>query len=249
MGENSAIQWTHHTFNPWLGCDKVSSACDGCYAEAWAKRSGLVVWGGPRRRTSPENWKKPLKWHASVPDGQRRRVFCASLADVFDNQVPEEWRFDLFELIRQTPRFDWLLLTKRIGNAKRMLMQGGMDGAYNIWVGATVVTQEELERDVPKLLAVPARIRFLSCEPLLEPLDLRPLGDLRRRLHWVICGGESGHHARPLELAWAAELRAQAEARDISFFMKQGSQANWPDFKTFESFPPSVRIRDFPETA
>ena len=245
MAENSKIEWTDHTFNPWVGCTKVSPACDHCYAESWAKRSGMVRWGGERRRTSAANWRQPLKWHASIPDGQRRRVFCASLADVFDNEVPDEWRHALFALIGKTPRLDWLLLTKRISNAKRALRQEAMEGSHNIWIGATVVTQEELVRDVPKLLATPARIRFLSCEPLLEPLEFGALGALRG-LHWIICGGESGAHARPLELEWAARLRAQAEARDISFFMKQGSQANWPTFKTFESFPPSVRVREFP---
>lgn len=248
MAENSKIEWTDHTFNPWVGCEKVSPACDHCYAESWAKRSGMVTWGGPRRRTTPANWRQPLKWHASIPDGQRRRVFCASLADVFDNAVPDVWRWDLFKLIRETPRLDWLLLTKRIGNAKRMLTVAGMEGAYNIWIGATVVTQEELVRDVPKLLTTPATVRFLSCEPLLGPLEFGSLGALRG-LHWVICGGESGGQARPMELDWAARLRASSEARGISFFMKQGSQANWPNFKKFETFPPAVRVREFPEVA
>jgi protein gp37 len=245
LGKTTDIAWCDATFNGWVGCSKVSPACDFCYAETWAKRSGLVEWGGPRRRTSAANWRQPLKWHAAIPDGERRRVFCASLADVFDNQVPEEWRWDLFELIRQTPRIDWLLLTKRIGNAKRMLMQHGAEGAYNVWIGATVVTQEEADRDIPKLLETPARIRFLSIEPMLEPIVL-PLPGRHRGLNWVICGGESGSHARPLELAWAADLLAQCAWHDIAFFMKQMSQANWPDFKTFESFPPSVRVREFP---
>jgi protein gp37 len=231
MGENSAIEWTDHTFNPWVGCTKISPACDHCYAEGWAKRSGLVTWGGTRRRTSPANWKQPLKWHAAVPDGQRKRVFCASLADVFDNEVPDEWRFDLFELIRQTPRLDWLLLTKRIGNAKRMLMQFGMEGSYNIWIGATVANQEEADRDIPKLIATPARIRFLSIEPLLGPIDFAGRWveyrnpaiheNVLERVNWVIVGGESGAQARPMNPEWVRTIRDQCKALGTPFFFKQ----------------------------
>ena len=179
MAENTAIEWADHTFNPWTGCTKVSPACDHCYAESWAKRSGTVRWGPgePRRRTTDANWRLPLKWNAQAQrDGRRFRVFCASLADVFDNEVPTAWRVDLFRLIEVTPNLDWLLLTKRIGNAAKMmfLARGGyLPMLPNLWLGATVVTQEEADRDVPKLLAVPARVRFLSIEPMLGPIDLR----------------------------------------------------------------------------
>lgn len=249
MAENSAIEWTDHTFNPWVGCTKVSPGCDHCYAEGWAKRSGLVAWGADRRRTSVANWRKPLKWNAAATNEARPRVFCASLADVFDNEVPPAWRTDLFRLIYQTQNLDWLLLTKRIGNAERALtILGDEYLPDNVWLGATVVNQEEFDRDVPKLLQAPARVRFLSVEPMLGPIEYGRHGSLKG-LHWVICGGESGHKARPLELEWAARLRAQTEARGISFFMKQGSQANWDNFKDFERFPPSVRVRDWPRSA
>ena len=112
MGEHSKIEWTTHTFNPWVGCTKVSLACDHCYAETWAKRSGLVTWGPsrPRRRTSETYWSTPLKWNReAVATGTRPRVFCASLADVFDNEVPDDWRADLWALIRSTPELDWIL--------------------------------------------------------------------------------------------------------------------------------------------
>lgn len=255
MGEFSKIEWCDHTFNPWVGCTKISPGCDHCYAEGWAKRSGLVKWGELRRRTSEANWRQPLKWHAAVPDGQRARVFCASLADVFDTEVPDEWRYDLIKLIRQTPRLDWLLLTKRIGNAKRILMQYAMEGAYNIWLGATVVNQMEANRDIPKLLATPARVRFLSCEPLLGPIDIAqavPCGyccdDLighvdhpfitrgrRSPIHWVIAGGESGHHARPVHPDWIRSLRDQCLRADVAFYFKQ-----WGEFGP-EIVPP---VRD-----
>lgn len=248
MAENSAIEWTTHTFNPWIGCTKVGPGCDHCYAEGWAKRSGLVRWGvgAERRLTTAANWRQPVKWNKSAAAaGERPRVFCASLADVFDNEVPVSWRKDLFKLIGQTPHLDWLLLTKRIGNVAQMITTQWLDWPTNIWLGATVVNQDELDRDLQKLLAIPATIRFLSVEPMLGPIRFVRHGPLSE-LNWVICGGESGHGARPMEIDWAADLRAQCEARGISFFMKQGSQANWPQFKDFEQFPPSVRVRDFP---
>lgn len=188
MAANSNIEWTDHTFNPWVGCTKVGPGCDHCYAEGWAKRAGKaagVEWGGERRRTSEANWRQPLKWNEQAQrEGLRFRVFCASLADVFDNQVPAKWRADLFALIEKTPHLDWLLLTKRVGNVTPMMIDVAaslfwMDrlgtGALpsNVWLGATVVNQEEADRDVPKLLRVPARVHFLSIEPMLGPIDLR----------------------------------------------------------------------------
>lgn len=256
MAENTAIEWADHTFNPWTGCTKVSPGCDHCYAESWAKRSGTVQWGeAPRRRTTPANWGLPVKWNAQAErEGRRFRVFCASLADVFDNAVTQEWRQDLMSLIVRTPHLDWLLLTKRIGNARRMLSDASMhDGLLltandeyrppeNLWLGATVVNQEEADRDIPKLLAVNARVRFLSMEPLLGPVSLRwlaawpenangrhaehPSGrtdhlDGLRRIDWVIVGGESGHSARPMHPEWARSLRDQCAAAGVPFLFKQ----------------------------
>lgn len=190
----TTIEWTRgpngeqgYSFNPWVGCEPISPACAHCYAQAWAKRAGHPeLWEGERRRTSAANWKQPLKWNReAAAAGERRRVFCASLADVFDNQVPPAWRADLFDLIRKTPHLDWLLLTKRIGNAERMIKGALFDGDLlspesmwpwpNVWIGATICNQEEAERDIPKLLTTEARIRFLSIEPMLGPIDLRCL--------------------------------------------------------------------------
>lgn len=199
MAENSSIEWTDHTFNAWIGCTRISPGCNNCYAAAQDKFRGWTPegWGGPRRRTSASNWREPLRWneHAKT-EGRRMRVFCASLADVFDNEVPPQWRADLFDLIRRTPNLDWLLLTKRIGNAMRMLpwaaegaprnMVAGSAVWPNVWLGATIVNQEEADRDIPKLLATPARVRFLSMEPLLGPVDLdriaRPPSPADRRM-------------------------------------------------------------------
>lgn len=184
MGADTKIEWCDFTFNPWLGCTNVSPGCDHCYAEALMdKRYHKVQWGAgqPRVRTSEANWRMPIKWDkAAAAAGRRDRVFCASLADVFDNEVPDEWRRDLMRLIASTQNLDWLLLTKRIGNAGKMLADtaatfGMTWGEHwrNVWLGATVVNQEEADRDIPKLLAVPAAKRFLSMEPLLGPVDVR----------------------------------------------------------------------------
>src|SRR3546814_7689837 len=181
MSENSKIEWCDHTFHPWEGCQKVGPGCDHCYAEARnARFSGgqAINWGpgAPRRRTSKANWNKPLAWnrrHAVffAEHGRRQRVFCSSLADVFDNSVDPQWRRDLFDLIEFTPNLDWLLLTKRIGNVVRMLPTHDWAARSNVWMGITVVNQEEADRDIPKLLALKAHRRFLSMEPLLGPVS------------------------------------------------------------------------------
>lgn len=233
MSENSKIEWCDHTFNPWEGCQKVGSGCDHCYAETRNARfaGGTAVnWGpdAPRRRTSAANWRKPLAWNAAAgafmaAHGRRQRVFCASLADVFDNEVDPAWRRDLFDLIELTPNLDWLLLTKRIGNAARMVADARthdwLAGRRNVMLGATIVSQVEADRDIPKLLAVPAARRFLSMEPLLGPVDL-DLGYLAG-LDWVIVGGESGPGARPMHPHWARSLRDQCAVAGVPFLFKQ----------------------------
>lgn len=178
MAENTKIEWAHHTFNPWIGCTKVSPACDHCYAEKERASTALgVKWGAnmPRHRTGESNWKTPERWNAAAERrGVRESVFCASLSDWADNAVPGQWRLDLAGVIRRTPWLDWLLLTKRIGNAAAMLAEMFPDGVPdNVWIGVTICNQEEADRDIPKLLAVPAAKRFLSMEPLLGPVDLR----------------------------------------------------------------------------
>jgi protein gp37 len=249
MAENSKIEWTDHTFNPWTGCTKVSPGCDGCYAEAWAKRSGTVQWGGERRRTTAANWRQPLKWNAQAEqEGRRFRVFCASLADVFDNEVPTEWRDELWRLIEATPHLDWLLLTKRISNVQHMVWPRWMQAGFpaHVRIGATMVNQPEVDRDARRLLALPARGHFVSYEPALGPIDLTPwLGpycDNGSRPHpdgggttcarcggaggcaglsWVIAGGESGPKARPAHPDWFRSLRDQCAAAGVPFLFKQ----------------------------
>ena len=163
MAENSKIEWTDHTWNPWYGCTKLSPACDHCYAEGWAKRSGLVQWGGERKRSSAANWRKPIKWNKDAKAaGTWPRVFCASLADVFDNQVPSEWRADMWQLIKSTRHLDWLLLTKRPQNIDAMLPHAWRIPPIeydHVWFGATVENQSEANRRIPHLRAVPWNIR------------------------------------------------------------------------------------------
>lgn len=246
MAENTAIEWCDATFNPWIGCTKVSpGGCANCYAEvstpARVKRAaGVETWGphGQRQRTSAHNWKQPLAWNAAADafeaeHGRRRRVFCASLADVFDNAVPPVWRSDLFKLIGETPRLDWLLLTKRIGNAFAMMPFGWQDFGTppNVWIGATVVDQAEADRDIPKLLETPAAVRFLSIEPMLGPISFEGIFSMPHNpadgtnalevIDWVICGGESGHNARPMHPDWARSLRDQCAAAGTPFLFKQ----------------------------
>lgn len=285
MADRSNIEWTDSTFNPWMGCTKVSPACDHCYAEnLMDNRMHTVQWGKgqPRKRTSAKNWKLPLQWNAAPfykcitcgwrgdqPDTQggsltdglhscpdcnsmnitraRRRVFCASLADVFDKEVPDAWLADLLVLINATPNLDWLLLTKRIGNFwdrvhkagvilnLRNDVGGGSAGDMaegwiqqqppeNVWIGATICNQSEALRDIPKLLEVPAKIRFVSIEPLLAPVDLDQVYLSMEHalwIDWAIVGGESGPEARPMHPAWVNKLRDQCQGAGVPFLFKQ----------------------------
>jgi protein gp37 len=282
MASNTNIEWADSTFNPWLGCTKVGPGCDHCYAEvSTPARTRGIQWGpgAARQRTSAENWKLPVRWNAEPlltcdcgyrgtlrqmttnsihACGEnfrkvRRRVFCASLADWLDNDVPIEWLVDLLGLIRLTPNLDWLLLTKRIGNWRDRLDKAADDAAArsndtlscwildwlrgnppaNVWLLATVVNQPEADRDVVKLLNTPARVRGLSIEPILGPINLERYFEQypdrngvrvvqnNEGLDWIIVGGESGSHARPMHPHWIRSLRDQCAAAGASFMFKQ----------------------------
>lgn len=222
MAAQTEISWTDSTFNPWIGCTKVGPGCDHCYAEAdFDLRRHRVKWGSgnPRSRTSAANWQNPRKWERDhtaffAAHGRKRRVFCASLADVFDNEVPEEWREDLLALVRATPNLHWLLLTKRIGNVQSMVPEGLPD---NVWLGATMVTRAEFVRDLPKLKAINAAVRFVSAEPLLGDVGDVDLSGI----DWLIVGGESGPHARPMKADWLHGLKSVAERDGVAFHFKQ----------------------------
>ena len=335
MGQHTAIQWTDHTFNPWIGCTKVSPGCAFCYAETLddrrfsktlggaTKDAPISHWGkgAPRYRTSEANWREPLKWNREaaisrvideavwkscgsmefvgmperffsqaeciegngncISEGQLRdftrdewargkhyrpRVFCASLADVFDPEVPIEWRRDLLQLVHRTQNLDWLFLTKRphlwLDSIKAIFTLSPEENDFavwltewldckaphNVWIGTTVEDQTRAEERIPELLKIPARIRFLSCEPLLGAVDLTSVPPINRnapcrtnaltgetfwpdsdmdhgpRIHWVICGGESGdkdQSPRPMAYRFARDLRDQCARAGVPFFFKQ----------------------------
>jgi protein gp37 len=249
-GGHGKQSWTDHTYSAWLGCTKVSPGCDFCYAEAqWDHRYHRVEWGphGERSRTKTDGDVLRFNRRAEK-SGVRERVFTASSSDVFDNQAPDEWRSDLFALIRQCTALDWLVLTKRPQNILKMLPQDWGDGWPHVWIGCTVENQEEAERRIPHLRAVPARIRFLSCEPLLEPVQPDLSG-----ISWIICGGESGRFARTMDPAWARQLRDQCANAGVAYFFKQvGSDHRaWPGVRQAHGedpaeWPEDLRERQFP---
>jgi protein gp37 len=247
MGRDSKIEWTHHTFNPWRGCAKVSAGCANCYAEAMSHRNPAVlgVWGpqGSRVIAAESMWREPLKWDKeAAAAGVRRRVFCASLADVFEG--PESMRVGeqlavrnararLMRLIDNTPHLTWLLLTKRPQNVYPLLRDAYRDCLLepmrwpdNMWIGTSVEDQAAAEARIPALLELPARVRFLSIEPLLGPVDLRHFlyrreGVKRKDIDWVIVGGESGPGARPMSPQWVSDLKEQCVMSLVPFFFKQ----------------------------
>lgn len=256
--QDTKIEWATHSFNPWHGCFKVSPGCTHCYAETFSRRLGRDIWGPPkttaRMGMSDNYWRQPLKWNkAAAAAGQRARVFCASMADVFEEhpQIDDnEWRNQLWDLIEQTDSLDWLLLTKRPENVigHRLGPMVPNDWLYehvgfpsNVWIGTSVENQEYADKRIPELLKIPARVRFLSCEPLLGPIDLGracPCGyycdedvghvdhgfwtpGIQPGIHWVIVGGESGHGARPMHPDWARSLRDQCERAGVAYFFKQ----------------------------
>jgi protein gp37 len=189
MAENSGIEWTDHTFNPWWGCQKVSPGCSNCYAETLSKRFGKNIWGPPhatdRRIFGDKHWHEPVKWNARAQrEGRRSRVFCASMADVFEDhpQVGRERR-RLFELIEATPHLDWQLLTKRPENVRGMVPElWNLRGwPINVWIGTSVEDQQRADERIPALIDTPATVRFLSCEPLLGAVDLTRWLDARWR--------------------------------------------------------------------
>lgn len=263
MAEQTGIAWCDHTMNFWYGCTKVSGACDFCYAEELMDhRYHRVEWGGERKRTSVSNWQQPFRWNrAAERDGVRRKVFALSLGDFFDNQVAESWRYEAWGVIHACKNLDWLILTKRPQNIPKMLPDGiapWSDGPWpHVWLGTTAENQEEADRRIPHLLAIPAAVRFLSVEPMLGPVDLtahflNPFGFVETP-RWIICGGESGKHARPFNLNWARSIREQSKAAGVAFFVKQmgdnpvGMNPTKHHGADPGEWPADLRIREFPD--
>ncbi len=282
----TSIQWTAtqmpdgtwragYTFNPWTRCTKASPACDFCYAETWAGRAThpvdstgmkLPLWGdaAPRDMTSDHYWRQPLRWNREAKEsGVRSKVFCASLADVFEEHpaiTASEARERLWLLIEVTPWLDWMLLTKRPENIMLMIPERWRKQLpANVWVGCTAENQEWAEKRIPHLLMVPAVVRFLSIEPMLGPVDLTDLilhddgpgeahysalecdvdvaddGEwLGKTVNLVIVGGESGPHARPMHPAWVRSVRDQCSVERVPFHFKQHGE--WEPVSSFESY-------------
>ena len=240
MGANSTIEWTMHTFNPWWRCTKVSPACDNCYAEHLARRRGFRVWGpdAPMRQLSDAHWHQPIKWNdRAAHAAERPRVFCASMADVFEGRPDQApLRDRLWKLVGETPNLDWLLLTKR--PAKIAQLVPWREGwPPNVWIGTTVENQEWADKRLPHLLALPALVRFVSVEPQLGPVDLRSYLQGARRIDWVIVGGESGAAARPMNVSWARAVRDQCVAAGVPLHFKQ-----WGTFGPREGSDQLVRL-------
>ncbi len=254
--KNTTIEWATHTFNGWIGCTKVSPGCANCYAATQDKFRKWTPegWGAgkPRKRTSVAYWRQPERWQSEAvvaefawlasrqgPRPTAPRVFCSSLADWLDDEVPGEWLADLLDLIRRTPHLDWLLLTKRPENwwARMEAVEGHEKGVVsqiagrwldgqappNVWIGTTVEDQRRADQRLAALIEIPARVQFLSCEPLLGSVDLSYwLADsIVPQIDWVICGGESGPGARPMHPDWARSLRDQCASVGVPFFFKQ----------------------------
>ncbi len=255
--ENTAIAWATHTHNQWIGCSKKSEECTRCYAEVLMdQRFGRAKWGpkGTRTLTKEANRRKPLAWNRSAEkSGIRPRVFCSSLSDVFEDR-PEliPWREDLFELIRQTPMLDWLLLTKRPENVVAMLPEDWGDGWPNVWIGTSAGNQRRWDERISLLREIPAVIRFVSIEPMIGPINIRP--ELQKGgVDWTVVGGESGRGARRMDLAWARDVRDGCKEFEIPFFFKQKGEALAAEMgcahhkgEEPSEWPEDIRIQEFP---
>jgi protein gp37 len=297
MAETTAISWTDSTLNPWIGCQRVSPGCELCYAEVQDARGrwdeGRKHWGptATRYRTSRSTWNNALRWNAAAAKlGKRHLVFCASLADVFEDRAElSPWRSDLFALIRATPALTWQILTKRpeniarlwpasipstftIGDGPSIVRDGcpppGAKAWPNVWLGTTCEDQQRADERLPYLLGVPAALHWVSAEPLLGPLDLRPWlwpDAHSNAVRWVIVGGESDvgalKPARPFDLQWADQILRQCVDDGVAFFMKQlGSNAlvsapesaigPWSTDSRkgdeIEDWPDNLRVQQFP---
>lgn len=248
MGENTAISWATHTFNPWWGCTKVgnSPACDHCYAETWAKRTGFDIWGDDKKRRyldGQKHWMEPFKWDKQASQESRTdRVFCASMADWAEGRPEQAPHLKkLWSLVLQTHNLNWLMLTKR---PQLICKLCPFQNHPRVWQGVTAETQPWLDLRWGHLKRVESEIYWLSVEPMFEPLKLpKDFSSLGKR-GWVICGGESGPSARQMNPDWARSLRDQCQEHGVRFHMKQMSGRRKEDL---ENIPGDLLIREYPE--
>lgn len=221
MADKSAIEWTEATWNPTTGCDQISPGCDNCYALTMSRRlknmgvdkyqndgdprtsgPGFGITVHPKALALPYSWSKP------------RVVFVNSMSDLFHARVPVSFVQDVFRVMKETPQHTYQILTKRARRLSRL--SGKLDWPSNVWMGVSVESADQFDR-VRDLAEVPAAVRFLSCEPLLEPVAGVPLDGI----DWVIAGGESGPRARPVDPQWIRDLRDACVAARTPFFFKQ----------------------------
>jgi protein gp37 len=243
MADHSAIEWTEATWNPVTGCTRVSPGCDHCYIERTIpfrleKRSFTGPHTGATtgvrlhldRLDRPKSWRRP------------RRIFVNSLSDLFHEQVPDQFVYEVLDVMEQTPRHTYQVLTKRHARMRSLLTLAPPAG--NVWVGVSVEDQTRAAMRVPVLRDTPAAVRWLSCEPLLGPVDIRAW---LTGLAWIVVGGESGPDARPMELDWARSLVQQCQAAGVPVFVKQLGSHWGRDHHDIEAFPPELRVREYPD--
>lgn len=251
MADETGISWCDSTFNAWIGCVEVGPGCDNCYARALSEKYGWAKWGAKeeRHRTAPSSWKKPLSWQRNAAKfeaehGRKRRVFVNSLSDVCDNQAPDAWRAELWDMVDACPDLNWIFVTKRISNALKMLPASWVSEDIrlprpNAMLLATIVNQEEWERDLSKLLNLRTKMLVgISAEPLLGNLVLNAAGAF---LDWIIVGGESRQNRTPgrfMPTFWAHDLQREAAAFGVPFHFKQMSND--------APIPQSLRVREWP---
>ncbi len=248
MSGNSKISWTHHTFNPWWGCEKISEGCANCYADSLSSRYGFDVWGKgkPRRTFGATHWAEPLRWNRKAESARTRaRVFCGSMCDWLEQHpTMNAQRPKLWSLIRQTPCLDWLLLTKRPERLAETLPNDWGTGYPNVWLGVTAESDSYTDRFNRYLAPLPATVRFVSCEPALGPITRLNWP----RLDWLIYGAESGAHYRPHNVQWARDVKARCSEHGIAFFYKQGNgvragQDTLLDGELVQQFPNQLHCR------
>lgn len=263
MAERTKIQWTDHTYNPWIGCAKINEGCKFCYAETLMDtRYGRVQWGVNGTRSRTKTWNDPPRWdRAAAAAGERHKVFCASLADVFEDRAElAPWRSDLFKLIDRCGNLDWLLLTKRPENVRRM-WEGPNRG--NVWIGTSVANQANADEFVPRLLTCRGlgSVLFLSVEPQIARIDLSRFLFPCPTVDWVIVGGESkqGHgEPRAFHLDWARLIVQQCREATIPCFVKQMGSNSWDGGRrvrfadshggNWGEWPPELKVRQCPES-
>lgn len=271
MGKETRIGWCDSTFNAWIGCQKVSPGCANCFAKTLMDdRFHRVTWGpapeGTRRRTSPKNWTDVVVWNAeALASGRPWKVFCGSLLDWLEDRADlVDMRRGLLALIEQTPSLTWLMLSKRLHLAPRLVRDvAGIEISEwlvrnpHVWMGTSIENQRWANERMQWLVSLSAAVRFLSIEPMLGPIDLRqvrlPDGDTLGRnlfsqatgygVDWVIVGAESGKGARPMQEDWVRNLRDQCVEAGVPFFYKQqvvnGEVVHAPelDGRQWQEFP------------